>query len=295
MFSGSIVAMVTPFDKQQQVNYEKIEELVLFHLENGTDALLPCGTTGESPTLSSSEKLKIFKTVVEAAAGKIPVIAGTGDYNTAHTVELTRDAKKIGADAALIITPYYNKPTQEGLYRHFMTVAEKGELPVVIYNVPGRTSVNILPETIDRLADHPLIVAVKEASGDINQISRLHHICGERLNILSGDDALTLPILSVGGRGVVSVTANIVPQKVKALVESFLSGNAGKALQLHHEMEALNKILFIETNPIPIKTAMNLMGFNMGGYRLPLCEMAADHREKLKFHLEKYDLIQAEA
>ncbi len=291
MFQGTIVALVTPFDKKGQVNYSKIKELVQFHLKKGTDALLPCGTTGESPTLSQEEKLKIFETVVEAAEGKIPVIAGTGNYNTAESIEMTREAKKIGADAALIITPYYNKPTQEGLYRHFLEIAEQTDFPLVIYNVPGRTGVNILPETVLRLADHPRIVAVKEASGNIGQISRLHRLVGDRLDILSGDDALTVPILSVGGKGVISVAANIVPAKIKEMIDSFFSCNQKRALDLHHKLEELTSVLFIETNPIPIKTAMNLMGMEVGGFRLPLCEMAPENVQKLKAVLEKYQLI----
>ncbi len=291
MFSGSIVALVTPFDKKGNVNYKKIKDLVRFHLEKGTDALLPCGTTGESPTLTEKEKLKIFETVVDAAKGKIPVIAGTGDYNTQHSIEMTRAAKKIGANAALIITPYYNKPTQEGLYRHFGEIVEKADLPIVVYNVPGRTGVNILPQTVERLAEDPRIVAVKEASGNLGQISELHKRVGHKLTILSGDDGLTLPILSVGGKGVISVTANIVPDKIKEMIHAFFQGNLERSLELHQKLEDLNRVLFLETNPIPIKTAMNLMGFEVGGFRLPLCEMSTANLERLRLVLRTYQLI----
>jgi 4-hydroxy-tetrahydrodipicolinate synthase len=291
MFSGTIVALVTPFENNGNVNYGKLKELVSFHLEKGTDALLPCGTTGESPTTDSQEKIKIFETVVKAAGDKIPVIAGTGSYNTQKSIELTLKAKNIGAQAALIITPYYNKPTQEGLYRHFSTIAEKTDFPLVIYNVPGRTSVNILPETVERLAGDDRIVAVKEASGNLPQISELYSRVGNLLNILSGDDALTLPILSVGGKGVISVSANIVPDQINGMIDAYIQGNTKKSLELHHKLENLNKILFIETNPIPIKTAMNLMGFEVGGFRLPLCEMNEGNRIKLRAVLEQYQLI----
>jgi len=291
MFHGTIVALITPFDAKGNVNYSKIKDLVQFHLEKGTDALLPCGTTGESPTLSTDEKLKIFKTVVEASGGKVPVIAGTGNYDTAKSVELTLKARDVGASAALIITPYYNKPTQEGLYRHFSTIAEKTDFPLVIYNVPGRTGVNILPETVERLADDPRIVAVKEASGNIVQITELYKRVGGKLNILSGDDSLTLPILSVGGKGVISVTANIVPDRIKEMIQAFEKCDSQRALELNLKLEELNKVLFIETNPIPIKTAMNLMGFEVGGFRLPLCEMSETNLKKLKIVLQKYQLI----
>ncbi|MEJ2636167.1 MAG: 4-hydroxy-tetrahydrodipicolinate synthase [Calditrichia bacterium] len=295
MFSGTIVALVTPFDQNGKVNYKKIRELVKFHLGQGTDALLPCGTTGESPTLSDDEKLKIFETVVEAAGNKIPVIAGTGNYDTARSVQLTQKAREIGVSAALIITPYYNKPTQKGLYLHFKEIADNADLPLVVYNVPGRTGVNILPETVESLSDHPRIVAVKEASGNLGQISELHKRVGKKLTILSGDDGLTLPILSIGGKGVISVTANIVPARIKEMIQAFFTNNHGRALDLHQKLEDLNKVLFLETNPIPIKTAMNMMGFEMGGFRLPLCEMSEGNAARLKAVLRNYQLLKPEA
>lgn len=282
MFAGAIVALVTPFTRNGDINYDKVKELVAFHLRKGTRGLVPSGTTGESPTLSKEEKIRLFETVVNASDGGIPVIAGTGNYNTEASVEMTRIARQIGADAALVITPYYNKPTQEGLYRHFMKVADEGGLPVIIYNVPGRTSVNILPETIARLAQHERIVGVKEASGNLNQISEIHRRCGDTIAILSGDDALTLPILSVGGKGTISVTANLVPERLNALIDAFSSGDVQKALRIHHELEPLNKALFLETNPIPVKTAMNMLGMEVGGFRLPLCEMGEENQQRLR-------------
>jgi 4-hydroxy-tetrahydrodipicolinate synthase len=291
MFRGSIVALVTPFTTSGDLNTEKVKELVQFHVEKGTSGLVPCGTTGESPTLSEQEKQQLFETVVNSANGKIPVIAGTGTNDTAKSLKMTRFAKEIGADAALVITPYYNKPTQEGLYRHFMHIADNVDLPIVVYNVPGRTSVNILPETVERLSTHENIVAIKEASGNLGQISEVRSRCGERITILSGDDGLTLPILSIGGKGVISVTANIVPDLLSEMVRAFERNDHAKALSIHNKLEALNKVLFVETNPIPIKTAMNLMGFEMGGFRLPLCEMSSVHERELKAVLKEFDLI----
>jgi len=283
--------MVTPFTRDGEVNHARVKELVEFHVEKGTNGLVPSGTTGESPTLSGAEKLALFGTVIEAAAGRIPVIAGTGNYNTRESLEMTRSAKNLGADAALVITPYYNKPTQEGLYRHFMTIADSVDLPLIVYNVPGRTSVNILPETVARLADHPNIVAVKEASGNLVQVSRIHELCGDKITILSGDDGLLLPILSVGGQGVISVTGNIVPDRINSLIAAFEQGNHREALVIHRQLADLNRILFIETNPIPIKTAMNMMGLEMGGFRLPLCDLSPQNRKKLEETLRRYELI----
>lgn len=291
MFEGMHVALITPFDEKLNVNFEVLKKLVHFHLEKGTDGLVVCGTTGESPTLSEEEKLAIFKTVIEEVNGKIPVIAGTGNYNTQHTIEFTSKAKELGADGALLVVPYYNKPTQEGLFRHFKAIADAVDLPQIIYNIPGRTGVNMLPSTIARLADHPNIVAVKEASGNVGQISELCKLVGNKLVVLSGDDGLTLPIISVGGKGVISAAGNIVPAKIKEMVVQMQEKNFARALELHQKLEDLNQVLFLETNPIPVKTALNLMGFNVGGFRLPLCEMQPENVEKLKAVLQKYGLI----
>ena len=282
MFSGAIPALVTPFTQSGDLNYDKVKELVDFHLEKGTSALVAAGTTGESPTISDTEKLKLFEVIVKEANGKIPVIAGTGGNNTAKAVDLTREAKDTGADAALIVAPYYNKPTQEGLYRHYMRIADEGGLPVIIYNVPGRTGVNILPETVERLAEHERIVAIKEASGNLSQISEIHRRCGDKITILSGDDGLTLPILSIGGKGTISVTANIVPDRINAMIDAFFAGNTEKALAIHHELEPLHNAMFIETNPIPVKTAMNMLGMEVGGFRAPLCDLMPANKERLR-------------
>lgn len=290
MFKGAIPALVTPFANDGSLNEAVVRKLVQFHIQKKTPAVVPAGTTGESPNLSDKEKQRLFEVVVEEATGKLAVIAGTGGNNTAHSVEMTKLAKKIGADAALIVAPYYNKPTQEGLYLHYMKIADEGGLPVVIYNVPGRTSVNILPATVERLCDNERIVAIKEASGNLGQISEIHRRCGERLAILSGDDSLTLPILSVGGQGTISVTANIVPDKINEMIDAFLGGDYQKALNLHHKLEPLHDAMFLETNPIPVKTAMNLMGMNVGGFRLPLCEMGDANKTKLETVLRRYEL-----
>lgn len=291
MFSGAIPALVTPFTENGELNVKKVHELVRFHLEKKTPAVVPSGTTGESPNLTDKEKQRLFEAVVEEANGRLQVIAGTGGNNTAHSIEMTKIAKKIGADAALIVTPYYNKPTQEGLYQHYIKIADEGGLPVVIYNVPGRTSVNILPATVERLCEHERIVAIKEASGNLGQISEIHRRCGDKLTILSGDDNLTLPILSVGGEGTISVTANIVPDKINEMIQAFLGGDSERAMALHHKLEPLHEAMFLETNPIPVKTAMNLMGMDVGGFRLPLCEMSAANKEKLETVLRRYELI----
>ncbi|RMG63196.1 MAG: 4-hydroxy-tetrahydrodipicolinate synthase [Calditrichaeota bacterium] len=291
MFHGTIVALVTPFRADGALNEEKVRELVQFHLDRGTSAIVPCGTTGESPTLSDAEKLRLFEIVVEEVNGRIPVIAGTGTNSTAKSIALTQKAREIGVDGALIITPYYNKPTQEGLYRHFRAVADQGGLPVVIYNVPGRTSVNLLPETVERLCTHSNIVAIKEASGNLSQISEIHRRCGEQITILSGDDGLTLPILSVGGKGVISVSANIVPDRLNAMIQAFQAGDLAGALRIHHQLADLHRDLFLETNPIPIKTAMNMMGFEVGGFRLPLCEMSPANAARLKKTLANLGLV----
>lgn len=291
MFQGAIPALVTPFRNDGSLNEIKIRELVQFHLRKGTPAVVPAGTTGESPTLSDKEKQILFETVVAEANGRLKVIAGTGGNNTHHSLELSKVARKIGADAVLIVTPYYNKPTQEGLYRHYMKIADEGGLPVVIYNVPGRTGVNILPETVERLSEHERIVAIKEASGNLGQISEIHRRCGDKLTILSGDDNLTLPILAVGGKGTISVTANIVPDKINEMIEAFMAGDTEKALALHHKLEPLHEAMFLETNPIPVKTAMNLMGLEVGGFRLPLCEMSETNKKRLETVLRRYELM----
>jgi len=288
MFTGSIVAMVTPF-KDGVVDYDKLGELVEYHIKNGTNAIIPCGTTGESPTLTHSEHGEIVGKAIEIANGRIPVIAGTGSNNTCEALSLTRHAKETGADGSLIITPYYNKPTQEGLYEHYKAILEEVDIPVIIYNVPSRTGVSISPETVARLFEFKNIVAIKEATGDIDQTSQILNLCD--IIVLSGDDSLTLPIMSIGGKGVVSVVANILPREVSELVSSFLKGEIENSQRLHRNLFPLCKAMFIETNPISVKTAMKLLGRLNGEMRLPLCKMSDEHEKQLRKILEKCGLI----
>lgn len=286
---GTFVALVTPF-KNGKINEEKIRELVRLQIENGTDGIVPCGTTGESPALSEEEKNRVIKIVIEEAKGKALVIAGTGTNNTEKSVKATAQAKEIGADAALVITPYYNKPTQAGLIRHFEAVAEVN-LPIMIYNVPGRTSVNILPSTIEKLSKLDQIVAIKEASGDLNQVSEILTRCKDNIKVFSGDDSLFAPILAIGGVGVVSVVANLVPQYLKSLYEAFKSNEIVRMQQLHYQLFELCQAMFYETNPAPVKTAMNLMGMDVGELRPPLAPMAETNKEKLIESLKVYGLL----
>lgn len=286
---GTFVALVTPF-KNGKINEEKIRELVRFQIENGTDGIVPCGTTGESPALTEEEKNRVIKIVIEEAKGKALVIAGTGTNNTEKSVKATAQAKEMGADAALVITPYYNKPTQAGLIRHFEAVAEVN-LPIMIYNVPGRTSVNILPSTIEKLSKLDQIVAIKEASGDLNQVSEILTTCKDNIKVFSGDDSLFAPILAVGGVGVVSVVANLVPQYLKSLYEAFKSNEIVRMQQLHHQLFELCQAMFYETNPGPVKTAMNLMGMDVGELRPPLAPMSGTNKEKLIEALKVYGLL----
>jgi 4-hydroxy-tetrahydrodipicolinate synthase len=293
MFTGSCVALVTPF-KNNEVDKEKLRELVEFHLSNGTDAILPCGTTGESATLSYEEHIEVIRIVVETVKKRIPVIAGTGSNSTRETYELTKHAKEIGADAVLLVAPYYNKPTQKGLYEHYSFIAKNVDIPIIIYNIPGRTGVNISPETIISLAKaHKNIIGVKEASGSIDQVSEIVRNTAElNFSVFSGDDSLTLPILAVGGKGVISVIANILPRDTHNLCEYWFRGDVKKAQELHLKMFPLVKALFIETNPIPIKAAMGMLGLCSDELRLPLVPMEEKNREKLYQALKNYGLVE---
>lgn len=291
MFKGSMVAMVTPF-RNGKVDEKKLKELVEFHIKNKTSALVPCGTTGESATLSWAEHERVIEIVIEAAGKRVPVIAGTGSNSTEEAVMLTRQAAKSGADATLHVSPYYNRPTQRGLYLHFKAVAECADIPVILYNIASRTGVNIEPETIAKLAsDCKNIAGVKEASGNLEQMSRIKALCQADFALISGDDALTLAVLSIGGTGVISVVANIVPRDVAAMVEAFEKGNLKKAQELHYKLLPLIKAMFIETNPIPVKTAMGLLKMCEPDLRLPMCEMAPENMEKLKKPLKEYGLL----
>ncbi|MBI3324245.1 MAG: 4-hydroxy-tetrahydrodipicolinate synthase [Candidatus Omnitrophica bacterium] len=287
---GSMVALVTPF-KGEQVDVAALKRLVELHIDAGSSAIVPCGTTGESATLSFEEHERVIETVVQASRGRIPVIAGTGSNNTQEAIMLTKGAKQAGADAALLISPYYNKPTQRGLYLHFKAIAEAVHLPLVLYNIASRTAVNIEPDTIARLAaDCPTIKAVKESSGNLEQMSRIMQMTKGRLELLSGDDALTLPVLSIGGSGVISVVANLVPKDVAAMVGAFGQGKIDEAIRLHYRLLPLTKAMFLETNPIPVKTAMARLGMIAPGLRLPLCDMEPSNLEKLELALEAYGL-----
>jgi 4-hydroxy-tetrahydrodipicolinate synthase len=290
VFQGSMVAVVTPF-KDGRVDEAKVRELVEFHIKNGTDVLVPCGTTGESPTLSHDEHRRVIELAIQTANKRIPVVAGTGSNSTAEAIDLTRYAKNAGADGALVVLPYYNKPTQQGLIAHCRAIADAVELPLILYNIPGRTGINMLPETLAVLADHPNIVGMKEATGNLEQMTHDIVLCGARLSFLSGDDTLTLPLMAVGGKGVISVVANIVPRDVADLTRAFLSGDWKRARELHLKLFPLCQAMFCETNPIPVKTAMALMGMIGGELRMPLCPMSEANLSKLKAALRAYGLI----
>lgn len=287
MFKGSIVALVTPF-ANGKVDEKKLRELVEFQLQAGTDAICPCGTTGESPTLSHEEHRRVIEIVVEQVHKRVPVIAGTGSNATDEALELTRFAKKVGVDGSLQVCPYYNKPTPEGQYRHFEAIAKVG-IPIVLYNIPGRTGINMTPETIARLSKLETIVAVKEAAGSLDQVSQILSLCN--ITVLSGDDSLTLPMMAIGAKGVISVAANIVPRDVQQMTDHALQGRWEKARILHHKLFNLCKALFVETNPIPVKTAMKEMGLINGELRLPLCPMDPKNAAKLHEALLAYGLL----
>jgi 4-hydroxy-tetrahydrodipicolinate synthase len=292
-FQGSLVAMVTPF-RDGQVDEAKLRELVEFHVTHGTDGLVPCGTTGESPTLSHDEHKRVIGIVVEAAAGRIPVVAGTGSNSTAEAIDMTVHAARAGADGALLVAPYYNKPTQEGLYRHFRAIAEAApELPMIPYNIQGRTAVNVETETMARLAQIPNIVGVKEASGSLDQMTAVILACGPDFTVLSGDDSLTLPLMSVGGRGVISVVANFLPREVAELTHAALEGDWKRARDLHWKLFPICKGVFLETNPIPVKEAMAMLGLIRPEWRLPMCPMSDANREKLRRILTQAGVLKA--
>lgn len=290
MFKGSIVAIITPF-KDNKVDEECYRELIEFQIEAGTSAIVPCGTTGESATLTMQEHCRVIDIAVEAVNKRVPVIAGTGGNSTREAIELTEHAKKAGADATLQVTPYYNKPTQEGLYQHFKAIAEAAPLPQVLYNVPGRTSVNMLPETVARLAELPEVVAIKEASGDLVQMAEIVRLVGDKVTLLSGDDNVILPVLGIGGKGVISVVANIVPRDTADVIEAWEDGNFDKAKELFYRLFPLCQAMFYETNPIPVKTSLALMGKISEEMRLPLAPMSPANRERLQKALKEYGLI----
>jgi 4-hydroxy-tetrahydrodipicolinate synthase len=290
LFQGSIVALVTPF-RDGKVDEPALKSLVEFQIAGGTDGIVPCGTTGESPTLDHDEHKRVIDIVIAASKKRVPVIAGTGSNSTAEAISLTTHAKQAGADAALIVLPYYNKPTQKGLIEHCRAIADAADLPLVLYNIPGRTGINMLPETVAVLADHPNIVGMKEATGNLEQMTQDIVLCGDKLSFLSGDDTLTLPLMAVGGRGIISVVANIVPQDVSAMTRAFLSGDWKRARELHLKLFSLSQAMFYETNPIPVKTALAMMGKIKEEFRLPLCAMTDANRKKLEAALKTYGIL----
>ncbi len=289
MFSGSIVEIVTPF-RSGRVDERAFADLIEWQIAQGTNGIVPCGTTGESATLTHEEHHRVVKLTVEVVNRRVPVIAGTGSNSTDEAISLTRHAKEAGADGALLITPYYNKPTQEGLYRHYKAVAEAVDIPQVLYNIPGRTGVNMLPATVARLAVMKTIVGIKEGSGSVQQASDIAQACGDRLTVLAGDDALTLPMMAVGAKGVITVTANLMPKEMAQLVAAFLGGRIEEARRIHFALSPLFAALFVETNPIPVKEALGMMGKIDPELRLPLCAMNPENRNQLSRVMKELQL-----
>ena len=291
MFKGVYTALITPFKEDGSVDEDALEKIVNFQIKNGITGLVPCGTTGESPTLNHEEHERVVELVVEFSDGRVPVIAGTGSNSTQEAISLTRHAAESGADASLQVAPYYNKPTQEGFYRHFKKIADEVDMPLIVYNIPGRTGANIETATLMRLAQHKNIVGVKEASGSLPQMMDIIAQKPDKFNVLSGDDNLTLPLIAVGGTGVISVAGNLIPSEMSEFVNAALDGNYDKARKHHYELMPLFKALFIETNPIPIKASMAMRGFCKEVYRLPICEMQMQNKKKLRDVLESMKII----
>jgi 4-hydroxy-tetrahydrodipicolinate synthase len=285
-----MTALVTPF-RGGEFDERAYRDLIEFQIGAGTDVLVPCGTTGESPTLSHEEHDRVVDVCVDAAAGRVPVIAGAGSNSTSEALRLTRHAKQAGAAGALLITPYYNKPTQEGLFRHYAHIAERVDIPIVLYNVPGRTGVNLLPETVARLAELPNVVAIKEATADLRQASRIIELCGDRIDVISGDDFTVLPLLAIGGTGVISVVSNVAPALMARLVDSFVAGDLAAAREAHYRLAPLSDAMFLETNPIPVKTALALMGRIAPEFRLPMCPLSEKNQQRLAGALQAAGLL----
>lgn len=290
VFTGAAVAIVTPFN-ESGVDFEKFGELIDYQIENGTDAIVVCGTTGESATMPDEEHISVIKYCVQRVAGRVPVIAGAGTNDTPHCIRLSKAADECGADALLLVTPYYNKTTQKGLVKHFTMVANSVNLPIILYSVPSRTGVNIAPQTVKKLSEVENIVGIKEASGNISQVAKIAELCGDDFTIYSGNDDQIVPIMSLGGKGVISVLSNVVPAQTHDIAAKYLAGDTKGALSLQLEYLELIDALFCEVNPIPVKTALNMMGQNVGSLRMPLCEMTEENEEKLRNVLKKYKLI----
>ena len=291
MFSGSMVALVTPF-KNGQVDWPSLEALVEFHLENGTNGIVPCGTTGESATLSHAEHDEVIRIVIKTVNKRVPVIAGTGSNSTDEAVRLTKEAERSGADGALMISPYYNRPTQEGIYQHYKKVASAVGIPLIVYNIPGRTGSKIEPETLARLAEIKNVAGVKEATGSVDQAIDVIRLCGDRLAVYSGEDSLIYSLMSLGGKGVISTVANVAPKQTAQLAQACLAGRWDEARKMQFQLIPLIRSLFIETNPIPVKTALALMGKCSGELRLPMTPMAESNLQHLRVALGDFGLLQ---
>ncbi len=290
MFAGAMVALVTPF-RDGKIDDKALKDLVEFQIAGGTDVIVPCGTTGESATLSFEEHNRVVDIVIEAVAGRVPVIAGAGSNNTSEAIVLTRHAKQAGADGVLLITPYYNKPSQEGLYQHFKAIAEDVDIPMILYNVPGRTSVDLLPETVARLAELPNIVGIKEATASLKRAAEIIEFCGSDFALLSGDDFTFFPLLCVGGKGVISVSANVAPELVAGICDAVAAGDWARGAELNLKLQKLARAMFYETNPVPVKTALALMGRVAEELRLPLAPLSPDNHARLKQVLQEYGLL----
>lgn len=291
VFGRLLTAMVTPFNEQMEVDYEQAKKLACYLVDHGNDGIVVAGTTGESPTLSVEEKIKLFKTVKEAVGDRAVVIAGTGSYNTQASIELTIEAEKVGVDGVMLVVPYYSKPSQEGLYQHFKAIAKVTKLPVLLYNIPGRTGINMEPATIARLSEIDNIVAVKEASGQLDQVSKIKATAQPDFVVYSGDDSLTLPIMAVGGYGIISVVGHVAGDEIKQMVNLYLGGKVQEAAELHVKLFELFKTMFITANPVPIKYALNLKGINVGSVRLPLVEADDQQKTTIKACMEKMNLL----
>ena len=291
IFTGAAVAIVTPMNADGSVNYDELKKMIDFQIDNGTDAIVICGTTGESSTLTDEEHVNVIKCCIDHTAGRVPVIAGTGSNDTEYAISLSKEACELGADALLLVTPYYNKTSQRGLIAHYTAIADAVDKPIILYNVPSRTGVNILPETLKELSKHPRINGVKEASGNISQVMKIHALCGEDLNIWSGNDDQITSILACGGIGVISVLSNVAPQQTHDICAEFLAGNIEKARELQFKALPLVDALFCEVNPIPVKKALELMGFQVGPLRMPLTEMESANVERLRKAMQDYGIL----